>query len=133
MSQKSSMQPIFKKKSIITGIIVFISILIICSLVYSIMLLKDNVSDASTQNGAIIILGISSIASGIAAGMVNKIKGIQTGTICAILQVVLLMLISILFREKTPFFCVENWIKFAIIIIFNAIGGIIGVNVKKKY
>ena len=133
MSQNKNIQSVLKPISVIWGNVAFISVLMLGSFIYSFMLLKDSVADTSAATASTVLLGISALIAGAVAGLINKNKGIPIGCLCAAAQIILILLFSIIFREKTPIFCAENWVKTGIIIICNIIGGIIGVNVKKKY
>ena len=131
MAQK--IKTVIKPKFVIWGVAVFCVIALLGAVIYSVLLLKDNTSDSSIADITTVILGLSAVISGATSGLLNKNKGIQIGFINGIIQVFIILFFSLLFREKNPMFSAENWVKFAVILLCSAVGGIIGVNVKRKY
>jgi len=124
---------VIKRKSVLIGIAAFVIVSILGAVIYSVMLLQDNVSNESINNIVTIIYAIGSVISGIVSGAINKCKGIQIGALNGIIQILLILLLSIILREKTPIFTTENLIRFITILLSSAIGGIIGVNFKRKF
>ncbi len=122
-----------KTKSILFGIITFALILFVLSMVYSFLLLKDNTDHSEIKNNTIFIVGISSFIAGLVSGKINRLKGIQCGFLCGAGSFAVLIFMSLLFRYNTPILTAINIIKFGVILLSSTVGGIIGVNIKKRY
>ena len=116
---------------VIIGALVFIAISVTGAFAYSLLLLKDEVDISDSMIVINVILAVASLSAGGVAGYVNKTKGILVGLITAGLNILLLLIISLFFRDNTPIFSVNNTVRFILMLIPSVIGSILGVNIRK--
>ncbi len=116
---------------VIVGALVFIVISAIGAFAYSLFLLKDEVNISDSVIVINVILAVASLSAGGVGGYINKTKGIFVGLITAGLNLLLLLLISLFFRDDTPIFSVNNTVRFLLMLIPSLIGSILGVNMRK--
>lgn len=120
-----------KYQSILFGNVGFISFVFISLLVFSFILMKNNINNITVVINVIIV--IASFISGIIGGFVNKCNGIMIAVILSLCQILMLIFMGIISNEITSIFSGENLIKVLFILSGNVLGCFIGVNIKKKY
>ena len=117
--------------SFLIGIAVFCTISVIGAVVYSFLLLKDEVDITNADIVINVILAFASVAAGGVAGFLNKTKGIIIGLTVAGFDILLLLIISLFFRDNTPIFSLNNTVRFFLMLVPSLIGSILGVNIRK--
>ena len=117
--------------SFLIGIAVFCTISVIGAVVYSLLLLKDEVDITNADIVINVILAFASVAAGGVAGFLNKTKGIIIGLTVAGFDILLLLIISLFFRDNTPIFSLNNTVRFFLMLVPSLIGSILGVNIRK--
>lgn len=122
-----------KVKTVIWSLIVFFTLILGGICIYGAILLQDSISDKSVVTVIHVIISISAFISGLFAGIINKNKGIYIGSINSLIQIFMLIIIGMIINGTSGIFDTVNIIKMLLIFIFNIMGSIIGVNIKKKY
>ena len=116
---------------IIIGVSAFLTITVIGAFIYSLLLIKDDVDISGATVVVNVILALASVIAGGVAGFLNRTKGIITGLIVFGFDVLLLLIISLFFRDNLPLFSLNNTVRFFLILIPTIVGSILGVNLRK--
>ena len=131
MSEK--LKKSIRTKSILIGTVMFLISIIAGLCIYGYLLLSDNNSGDAIGSFCYVMIGISAVIGGLLSGIININNGIQVGSVTAFLDIVLIFIISFVINEPAGFTVGEILLKVFVILFFNIIGAIIGVNIKKKY
>ena len=118
-----------KIKKILVGSLSGCVILIISLLLFSALILKNDLKSASLSAFAFTACSISSLVGGFITAKLVKMSGLLYGVASSALTVVLTLVLTLIFGENLG----KNFL-FAVImmLISSAIGGILGGKVKKK-
>ncbi len=117
------------------GSIIFSSIFgVICIflilLAFSFLVERFNVPNPLLSIISVISISFGAFIGGYTAGFKKRKNGLTTGIVAGIITYILVMIIGALISNFTEFSFLT---KLIIMIIFGAIGGVLGVNAKKKY
>lgn len=120
-----------KIKSKLFVYLLFIFIMSLFCSIYSLLIYYGKVSSKETSiNIYTFIIGIFSfLILGLLSGVVAKKNGLLEGMFASLVILLIILLLNLIFQVP---FVGKNFIKMATYVISSSIGGIIGVNIRKK-
>ena len=119
-----------KIKKCVTGVLLAYAITIFVFLVYSILLTYTNMTEQHLNTTVFITIGISSLIAGIDTAKGQKNRGIFWGALSGILYASLVIVLMYALNEHLN---IGRAISFFIIsIVMGSIGGVLGINLKKR-
>lgn len=119
-----------RAKSTLFSILIGEIATILVLLLFSIIMCKIDIPTVVADMLIIVAATLGSFIAGYINGRIVKEKGMIYGAICGFIMALLLLLLKLIFCDPVP-----TWMtlaKLLLMIVFAAIGGIIGVNKKSK-
>lgn len=117
-------------KPVIFGLIIGAIVTFVLLILMAVILTVKDFPESAAITMSSIALGLGAMAAGFAASKKMGKKGLMTGVVTGLFLYIIVMLVSLLISKGG--FSLNTFIKFAIVILASAIGGIGGVNTKKS-
>jgi putative membrane protein (TIGR04086 family) len=119
-----------KIKKCITGVLLAYAITIFIFLVYSILLTYTSMTEQYLNVTVVVTIGISSLIAGIDTAKGQKSRGIFWGALAGIIYI---LCVIVLMYALSDILNISRAILFFIIaIVFGSLGGVLGINLKKR-
>lgn len=115
---------------VIAGMLVGIVVSLLMLLVFSIVMTMNDVPQGAISTLAAVSVALGCLAAGIISAKLHMSSGLVTGAVTGFLLYLVLMLVGLVAHGASP--TASVLIKFAVSIVSGGIGGVIGVNFKKK-
>lgn len=111
----------------LTGILICVFLLILCAFMFT---KSNNLPYVMVQPMTIAIAGIGAFAGGYCSARVSMERGMMCGMMCGFIMFVAMFIAGLIsVRESLTMITV---IRFTLMLLTGAIGGIVGVNKRKK-
>jgi putative membrane protein (TIGR04086 family) len=117
-------------KNLLISLVVSIAVVFVVLALSSIILLKTNMNDALVNVLNLISFSIGAFAGGLTISKLFKEKGLVYGLINGLVLFSISFIISLVINFSAP--SLFSLIKLIAISFFSLVGGVIGVNTKKK-
>ena len=120
-------------KSIITGAVSAVIIALILFACIAWIMSGDNVPDMLITALTIAGESLSVFFGGFIAAVKNKVSGFYSGLFTGLLLFAILFIVSLIFRDTAAsVFSLKLLFKMIFILVLSIIGGVVGVNIKRK-